>query len=77
MKKYIKPSIKAVELLGEQAILEVCQVGGGWFGGGTNSFCEPYHSYPETFASSCTFSVRGVAKGYNWFEATLRQNQPS
>ena len=31
MKKYIQPKIKSVSLDPDQAILQVCQVGGGYF----------------------------------------------
>ncbi|MDD4202343.1 MAG: hypothetical protein PHQ52_02640 [Candidatus Omnitrophica bacterium] len=74
MKKYIKPKTKAVELLTEQAVLEVCQIGGGWFGDSSTHFCEPYHS---TGTVPCTYSVRGVVQGYNHFEASPGQSQPS
>ncbi|MDD4202344.1 MAG: hypothetical protein PHQ52_02645 [Candidatus Omnitrophica bacterium] len=77
MKKYIKPKIKAVELLTEQAVLEVCQVGGGWFGNTYNAYCEAYHSVSDGWPNSCTFSVRGVAKGFNWAEMSPGESHPS
>ncbi|MDD4203214.1 MAG: hypothetical protein PHQ52_07085 [Candidatus Omnitrophica bacterium] len=74
MKKYITPNIKAVKLSAEQAILEVCQIGGGWFGNTLNGYCEAYR---PTATGICSYPVRSVVNGNVSFNASPGHNHPS
>ena len=59
MKKYIAPKIKQIPLSPEQAILQVCQVGGAYFG--WTSTPDTVCGIPTTsFADICPRAVRGV-----------------
>ncbi|MDD4203407.1 MAG: hypothetical protein PHQ52_08075 [Candidatus Omnitrophica bacterium] len=60
MKKYVQPKIKAMELSPEQAILNVCQVGGGYMSGpptNTSGYCMSAGS-----VAACRVVVRGGTK---------------
>ena len=63
MKKYIEPKIKAVELDADQAILQVCMVGGAYLGEAMSpgtSRCTPMGS-----SGKCDLEVRGARTSVN------------
>ena len=63
MKQYTPPKIKSVVLDPEQAILEVCRVGGAYmYYGNPNYACVEYKSFGE---SACPYKVRGGAKNFD------------
>ena len=63
MKKYTSPKIKSVALDPEQAILEVCRVGGAYMYTNTpNNYCMPYTG--GGIFGNCPIAVRGVSKKY-------------
>ncbi|MDD4203337.1 MAG: hypothetical protein PHQ52_07710 [Candidatus Omnitrophica bacterium] len=78
MKKYIKPNIKAIELSPEQAVLNVCIVGGVYFGTGIGvNLC---HDGTGPGQGGCESSVRGGGKSANARYGDFmddRFNQPS
>ncbi|MDD4203213.1 MAG: hypothetical protein PHQ52_07080 [Candidatus Omnitrophica bacterium] len=57
MKKYKQPVIKAIELNSEQAILEVCKIGGAYMVGDPSQFCVYRQGLTED--TWCVFSARG------------------
>ena len=73
MKKYVEPKIKAIMLDPDQAVLEVCKVGGVYFTA-TASQC----TQPGTFrtAGVCVDAVRDV-KGISITFAATRDAMPS
>ncbi|MDD4202865.1 MAG: hypothetical protein PHQ52_05305 [Candidatus Omnitrophica bacterium] len=74
MKKYNKPCIKSIPLDPDQAVLEVCKVGGAYF---SNTVQCKYHGtglLGPFFA--CPVPVKGVATITIWNRNDLTQ-QPS
>ena len=55
MKKYIKPKIKAIQLDPEQAVLQVCQVGGAYFRITGSTKC--FNGGPGAY---CDITIKGV-----------------
>lgn len=64
-KNYIKPRIKSIKLDSEQAILQVCKIGGAYFGGPyydpTANMCRIINSPGGMY--TCVVSIRGDARG--------------
>ena len=64
-KSYIEPKIKAIPLNQESAILQVCQVGGAYFGWGPRT-TTPQCGYADTSGGNCRTGVRGIVnRGYD------------
>ena len=60
MKKYIEPKIKAVTLDADQAILQVCAVGGIYMSA-SGGLCTTGWETPLTF--TCATPNKGISKG--------------
>jgi hypothetical protein len=61
MKKYIKPKISSIELDPEQAILNVCAVGGIFMLQKVSPSIYWCITRTGTYSSNCLTSIRGVA----------------
>ncbi|MDD4202118.1 MAG: hypothetical protein PHQ52_01475 [Candidatus Omnitrophica bacterium] len=78
MKKYIQPKIKAIKLDSDQAILQVCKVGGDYFGVGTNGTNKCQKADDPTLGSStCLVAVKGVNPQVNTLNVTSLDQMPS
>ncbi|MDD4202622.1 MAG: hypothetical protein PHQ52_04060 [Candidatus Omnitrophica bacterium] len=71
MKKYISPKTKAITLVPEQAILEVCQISGFYFDMSTHCTGTVTTHGPGW----CTQTVRGRPTGASG--GFIRENMPS
>ncbi|MDD4203215.1 MAG: hypothetical protein PHQ52_07090 [Candidatus Omnitrophica bacterium] len=60
MKKYIQPKITVVNLDSEQAILQVCKIGGAYGSINTQTICRPLIGVGAIPIGACPVSVKGV-----------------